>query len=264
VALGASGAGVVLSVTPTEPHVFTPLQLRFIEEYPKDCRKGPAARRAGASKANARRQGYEWYLNPHIRAAIDARMAQLSMSADEAVKHVSNIASTRLNDFMVVRPVQTHEMLEEYVTVLMTRKKQKIKDIEAFIGRNKLEKEARKPFDELITGLRMELLEDEQEVERWGDDVTRLVRGKPVVGYVADVDLVKLAKAKAQGRIKKLKHTKDGVEVEMYDAHKALQDVLKVHGRYVQKVDLTSDGESLNAPDAARAALVSKLAEGQE
>lgn len=251
-------------MTPTEPHVFTPLQLRFIEEYPKDCRKGPAARRAGCSPRNARRQGYEWYLNPHIKAAIDARLAQLSMSADEAIKHVSNIASTRLNDFMVVRPIQSHEMLEEYVTVLMSRKKQKIKDIEAFIGRNKLEKEAREPFDRLIGSLRMELLEDEQEVERWGDDVTRLVKGKPVVGYVADVDLVKLAKAKAQGRIKKLKHTKDGVEVEMYDAHKALQDVLKVAGRYVQKVDLTTDGESLNAPDAARAALVSKLAEGQE
>jgi phage terminase small subunit len=253
-----------LGVNVTESYIFTPLQLRFIEEYPKDCRKGPAALRAGASPNRARQQGYEWYLNPHIRAAIDARMAALSMSADEAIKHVSNIATTRLNDFMVVRPVQTHEMLEEYVTVLMTRKKQKIKDIEAFIGRNKLEKEAREPFDRLITSLRMELLEDEQEVERWGDDVTRLVKGKPVVGYVADVDMVKVAQAKSQGRIKKLKHTKDGVEIEMYDAHKALQDILKVNGRYVQKVDLTSDGESLNAPDAARAALVSKLAEGQE
>jgi hypothetical protein len=251
-------------VSVTESYIFTPLQLRFIEEYPKDCRKGPAARRAGASPSRARQQGYEWYLNPHIRAAIDARMAALSMSADEAIKHVSNIATTRLNDFMVVRPVQTYEMLEEYVTVLMTRKKQKIKDIEAFIGRNKLEKDARQPFDSLINSLRMELLEDEQEVERWGDDVTRLVRGKPVVGHVADLDLVKAAQAKAQGRIKKFKHTKDGVEIEMYDAHKALQDILKVHGRYVQKVDLTSDGESLNAPDAARAALLSKLAEGQE
>lgn len=251
-------------MSPTEPYKFTPLQLRFIEEYPKDCRKGPAARRAGCKAANARQQGYEWYLNPHIRAAIDARMAELSMSADEAIKHVSNIATTRLNDFMVVRPVQTHEMLEEYVTVLMTRKKQKIKDIEAFIGRNKIEGDARKPFDGLIGSLRMELLEDEQEVERWGDDVTRLVRGKPVVGYVADLDLVKLARAKAQGRIKKLKHGKDGVEVEMYDAHKALQDMIKVNGRFVQKVDVTTDGESLNAADAARAALLSKLTEGEE
>ena len=251
-------------MAPTETYVFTALQLRFIEEYPKDCRKGPAARRAGAKASNARQQGYEWYLNPHIRAAIDARMAALSMSADEAIKHISNIATTRLNDFMVVRPVQTHEMLEEYVTVLMSRKKQKIKDIEAFIGRNKLDKDARMPFDGLISKLRMELLEDEQEVERWGDDVSRLVKGRPVVGYVADIDLVKAARAKAQGRIKKLKHTKDGVEIEMYDAHKALQDVLKVNGRYVQKVDLTTDGESLNAPDAARTALVSKLAEGQE
>ena len=249
---------------PTEPYKFTPLQLRFIEEYPKDCRKGPAARRAGCKAGNARKQGYEWYLNPAIRAAIDVRMTQLSMSADEAIKHISNIATTRLNDFMVVRPIQTHEMLEEYVTVLMSRKKQRIKDVQAFIGRNKIEGDMRKPFDNLIGTLRMELLEDEQEVERWGDDVTRLVRGRPVVGHVADLDLVKAAQAKAQGRIKKFKHTKDGVEIEMYDAHKALQDVLKVNGRYVQKVDLTTDGESLNAPDVARAALLSKLAEGQE
>lgn len=251
-------------MAPTEPYVFTPLQLRFIEEYPKDCKKGPAARRAGCEPTNARQQGYEWYLNPHIRAAIDERMAQLSMSADEAVKQVTDIAATRLNDYMVVRPVQSFEENEQYVTVLIAHKRQKIKDIEAFIGRHKLRDDARKPFDAKIHGLLMEIQEDEYEVERWGDDVTRLVRGKPVIGYVADLDLVKLAKAKAAGRIKKLKHTKDGVEVEMYDAHKALQDVLKVNGRFVQKVDVTSDGESLNAPDAARAALVSKLAEGQE
>lgn len=260
-------AGVGLFVNPTEPHKFTDLEQRFIEEYPVDCNAAQAVIRAGydvTSAATARYLGYELKHKPHIWAAIQERLEQLAMKADEAVKHISDIAATRLNDFMVVREVQSYLQEEQYVTVLITHARNEIKSIEAFIGRNKLKDQQRYPFDSQITVLLGKILEYEQLVERYGDDVTLLVPGRPVVGYQTDLDLVALARAKEQGRIKKFKHTKEGIEIEMLDAQSALRDVLKLHGRFVNKVDVTTDGESLNAANAARAALLSKLAEGAE
>lgn len=246
-------------------HELTPLQQRFVEEYPKDCKKGPAARRAGCEPSNARQQGYEWYLNPHIRAAIDERMTALSMSADEAVKHVSDIAATRLNDFMVVNRVQGYQQRLATLQELADEKEGEIDFVLAFFNREGLHSEdAQKPFAEKLTKLRQQLLDYLLLLETHGPDALMLVNGAPVVMEVVELDLVKVAKAKRLGRIKKFKQGKDGLEVEMYDAHKALQDVLKLNGRFVTKVDHTTDGESLNAPDAARAALLSKLAEGQE
>jgi phage terminase small subunit len=218
---------------------------RFIDEYLIDCNATKAARRAGYAYKNARQEGSRLLSIVDIRKEIDARLELAAMAANEAVKHISDIASTRLNDYMVVRPVQAYEEREEYVTVLITHKKAKIKELHAYIGKNKLEKEARIPFDQKIAQLMAEIFEDEQEVERWGDDVTRLVKGKPMIGYQADLDLVKLAKAKGTGRLKSFKHTKDGVQVEMYPADAALSLVLKMHGKLIDRKDITSKGERI-------------------
>ena len=37
------------------------------------------------------------------------------------------------------------------------------------------------------------------------------------------------------------------VEVELHDAHAAIRDILKLHGKFIEKMDLTSGGEKLPA-----------------
>lgn len=37
------------------------------------------------------------------------------------------------------------------------------------------------------------------------------------------------------------------VEVELHDAHAAIRDILKLHGKFIEKMDLTSDGKPLPA-----------------
>jgi len=37
------------------------------------------------------------------------------------------------------------------------------------------------------------------------------------------------------------------VEVELHDAHAALRDILKIHGRFIDRTDLTTGGEKLPA-----------------
>lgn len=258
-------------MTPIKPYVFTDLQLRFIEEYPKDCKKGPAARRAGCEPSNAYQQGYEWYLNPHIKAAIDERMALLSMSADEAVKHVSDIAATRLNDYLQVvtrtRTPTIEQPLEEAIAEIQTEIEFEQEYTLRSIHLLNLSGDDLKSYQATRAAaenkLRLQQLRWQLELENY-PGATREIPGEPEEYEDVVVNMVALAKAESKGRIKKLSFNDNGPVVEMHDAHKALQDVLKLNGRFVTKVDHTTDGESLNAPDAARAALLSKLAEGQE
>lgn len=211
-------------------------QKLFIEQYVVDCNATQAAIRAGYEPANARQMGYENLTKPYIREEVDRQLKLKSLNAAETVKSISDIANSRLNDFMIIRPVQSYVMEELYVTTVIAHTRKEVERLELFIVRNKLTKKQKEPFEQKITELLEKIAQDEAEVERWGDDVTRLVRGKPVVGYEAELDLVSLAKAKEAGRIKSLKHTKEGVQVELYAADAALRDLAKVHGLLVDKV----------------------------
>jgi phage terminase small subunit len=230
---------------PTEPHKFTAMQLRFIAEYPVDCRKGPAARRAGCSVKNARKQGVAWYSDPHIRAAIEERLAQLAMSADEAIKHTSDIAATRLNDYLKViekeRPIQVPQPLAQAIVQIEENIAYERELMER--GWEVLGTEEELRATELLEHTRwekhrrMDILRHQMQLER-DPKAFRLVAGKPERYEAVEVDLVALARAEAEGRIKKISFTEHGPVVEMYDAQKSLQDILKVHGRFIQKLEL--------------------------
>ncbi|MBG8556173.1 terminase small subunit [Hymenobacter guriensis] len=225
----------------------TDKQRRFIEEYPKDCNKAAAARRAGYEPQYAAQMGYENYIKPYIRKAIDQRMRELAISGDEALKNVSDMATTRLNDFLVVRQVQGYEQVEMYVSVLAAKQREEIEFIEEFAGRENI-----RLFDSegglTAIGKRLQkakeqLLEYELEMLHHGKDLIRLVAGKPIAVEVADLDLVAIARAKEEGRIKSYKLTKDGVSVEMYDALAANRDLLKIDGRFVDRVEVKDTTE---------------------
>jgi len=222
-------------LNPTKPDKFTEKQLRWVEEYPKHFNASRAARDAGYSVESARDMGYQNKQNPALMALVDERHRALTMSADEATRHLSDVASTRLNDYMVVRQVQGHEQIEMRVNVLAERQQQEIAFIEEFaskqgialfsvLGPTKL--------GERLLAAKEQLLEYELDLMRHGPDATRLVAGKPMAMEVAELDLVALARAKATGRIKSFSQTKDGVKVETYAADTAARDILKLNGRY--------------------------------
>lgn len=67
-------------------------QLVFVEEYLRCWNASEAARRAGYSTKNANVVGPRLLANVGISRAIDARMAELKMGADEVLVTVSDIA----------------------------------------------------------------------------------------------------------------------------------------------------------------------------
>jgi phage terminase small subunit len=85
-----------------EPKALTRKQQVFVDEYLKTWNAAEAARRAGYSAKTAREQGYDLLKHPHISSQIEARLSEVHMSADEALKLTADIARGDLADFMSI------------------------------------------------------------------------------------------------------------------------------------------------------------------
>lgn len=77
-------------------------QRAFIEAYLACWNAAEAARRAGYSARSARSIGHENLTKPDIRAEIDRRLAEMTMSADEVLVRLSEQARASMADFLVV------------------------------------------------------------------------------------------------------------------------------------------------------------------
>jgi hypothetical protein len=78
-------------------------------------------------------------------------------------------------------------------------------------------------------------------------DATQDIPGPPEKYEAVDVDMIALAKANEQGRIKSISWGEFGPKVEMYDALAANRDILKLAGRFVERTDITSGGKAITA-----------------
>ena len=222
--------------TATKATALRDKQARFVVEYCVDCNATRAAIRAGYSADTARVIGPENLSKPAIRAAIDARLRALAMPADEALKQLSDIASTRLNDFLVVRQVQGFALVRRRLGDLIAEVEGQIDFVRGFIdGEGLTTEEAKAPYLKRIDELREKLLDYHLQAEQYGADAELLVPGPPVIREIAELDMVALARAQDVGRIKSYALTKEGVKVEAYHADAALRDVLRIAGRYNEK-----------------------------
>lgn len=82
----------------------TPKQRLFVAEYCATFNASEAARRAGYSEKNARRQGWENLQNPTIKAAIDTYLDGRIMRPAEVLARLSDHASSDIGQFLDVRP----------------------------------------------------------------------------------------------------------------------------------------------------------------
>ena len=88
----------------------TDKQKAFIEEYFIDLNATQAAIRAGYSEKTAQQMGSENLSKPVIREAIDKRLDELKMSADEAMILLANQARSTIADFIRVRDDGTYDI----------------------------------------------------------------------------------------------------------------------------------------------------------
>ena len=219
----------------TVPKKLTTKQQRFVEEYCVDWNCTQAAIRAGYSEDTAYSQGSRLLKNVEVRAAIDARLTALSLSAGQTTKLLSEIAQTRLNDYLRVKTVPTRERVEVYASVVSAQLTEEIALIEDQASH--LKKKDAGPLRRLLSQLRKRQVEMKLEVLRFGAEALVYVEGPLVLKEMVELDLVALAKAKNEGRIKSWTPTEFGVKVEMYPADAALRDMGRIHGLFEKDND---------------------------
>ena len=152
----------------------------FLDEYLKCFNGAEAARRAGYSEKSARFQASELLADPNISQQIQARLSEVHMSADEALKLTADIArgdvAQYLNTFGGI-------------------------DIDKIRDNGRLVKKIR---TRTITKIGKTETDEDTEIT--------------------------------------------DTEIELYPADTAIYNILKLHGRFTDKVDLTNSDGTLKPP----------------
>lgn len=218
-------------------------QRRFVEEYCIDSNATQAAIRAGYSEHTAKHQASRMRTHVDIARAIQARFTELSMSAEEAAKHLSDIAATRLNDYMTVKPVYRPTRVKKGLAELIQELEDEIAFEDEFAQEADYDKTEQKVHEKEQKKRRRKVLRYQIELAK-NPGAFREVAGEPELVEEASLDLVALAKAKDKGRIKSISFTEQGPKVELYSDHGALTKLLEYHGKMIKKHEHSGPGGS--------------------
>lgn len=163
-------------------HKINRRQQVFIDEYLKCFNGSEAARRAGYSEKSARQTASDLLATPYISEQIQSKMAEVHMSAEEALKLTADIARGDIAQLMDVSSVGFNLDMRKAQELGLTRLIKKVKQ---------------------RTTTRLAKSEDGEDTE-----------------------------------------THD-LEIELYDAQAALRDILKVHGKFIDRTDITSGNKPI-------------------
>ncbi|WP_138993985.1 terminase small subunit [Larkinella sp. C7] len=214
-----------------------PRQRKFVIAYCHCFNATEAARISGYSEKTAYSIGSENLRKPEIKKAIEALCEELSMSAGEAFKQLTDIAKTRLQDYMVIRQVERVPRVKKPLQVLIDEVQATIDLEEEYVQVAELDKDEQDRHEASQKDRRNTIIRYQLELAR-NPDAFRIVAGEPQLVDEARVDLVALQKAKGEGRIKSLSFTEFGPKVELESSFSAIDKILHIHGRYVTKMVL--------------------------
>lgn len=218
-------------------------QIRFVEEYCIIKKGAPAAIRAGYSKDRAKQTAYDLLKDPEIRKAIDERLKVLTISADEATKNISDMAQTRIQDFMKVKKVLRREMERKPLQLIINEQEGQIDFEKEFTKEAGLSKTDAKKQAAKIKELEQGLIRLKIELRR-NPKAYRDVQGEAKWVEEAKLDLVALARAEDTGNIQELSYTEFGPKVKLYSAFDANETILKLNGKLINRHDHTNNGKS--------------------
>lgn len=220
-------------------------QKRFCEEYLKDFNAAQAAIRSGYSKKTAREIGRENLTKPDIKAFIDSRLKELSLSADETSKMLSDIARGSLNDYFVKKRVEHTPRVEISLKQLISQIKDEIAFEEEVMKQTGYSEDEMKVYEFEQSNRKKSIIRYEIELKKT-PKATRIVNGPTQWVEVVELDMVKLVADKERGRIKSITPTQYGVKVETYAADVALVNIGKIHGIFAKDNEQKAPPVSIN------------------
>ena len=162
-----------------EAKPLTKKQEVFISEYLKCFNGSEAARRAGYSAKSARQTASDLLATPYISEQIKTRIAEVHMSADEALKLLADMARGDIGEY-----------IDDMLMIDLSAAREK--------GATKIIKKIRQ---RTITKIGKGNKDDDTEIT--------------------------------------------DTEIELYDAQAAAEKILRIHGKFVDRQDITSGGKPL-------------------
>lgn len=241
----------------------TDQQKLFVAEYLIHCNGSKAAQKAGYSKASSKQAAYDLKQLPEVKEAIREGLELRHMSAEEAAKRVSDNAASRINDYMIPTKVLEPMWVRRKLSDLIKEQKALIERHQIVFDRwtggvfdyksnrdedeDFVDEKGEGPLDKFFVEQqkrKFALLEMEVELEQ-DPKAYRDVKEMQLVEKVI-VDLVGLAKAHGKGAIKKLGFNEHGPQVELYPADKALETILQMNGKLINKHEVDHGGSFLD------------------
>lgn len=172
----------------------TDKQKRFVEQYCIHFNGARAAREAGYSENSDHEIAAQNLAKLSIKNAISLRLQELTMTADEATKRLTDMARGSIESFLDI-----DEDGNAVIDLSTNNSKQNLALIK------------------------------------------KIKQTKRIIGDNGIVEVYN--------------------EIELHDQKDAILNLLKIHGKFVNKTDITTDGEKLNAPIPTVAEIVAKLKE---
>lgn len=229
--------------TPEEIKKLTAKEKRFCEEYMIDLNATRSAIAAGYSEKSARAIGCENLTKPYIRAFIDKMLKEKTMKSEEVMKLTTDLAKSSLNEFFTIRQVEHTPRVVKALGELIKEQEEEIKFQEEYAAAAGFDEEEMESHLASQKQRRRIIIRMQLELKR-NPSATKIVNGETIFIDHAELDMVKLVKAKENGRIKSISYTNNGIpKVELYAADAALVSLARMHGLYIDKTELsTKDG----------------------
>jgi phage terminase small subunit len=213
----------------------TAKEKRFCEEYMIDLNGTQAAIRAGYSSKSAKVIASQNLTKLNLRQFIGEKLNEISLKADEVTKMLSDIAKSSLNDFFTIRQIEHTPRILKPLTDLIRELEAEINFENDFAAAAELSEKELKTHQRDQKYRKRLLLKYRLELKR-NPSFSRIVDGPTIFIDHAELDMVKLVKAKESGRIKSISYTPAGPKVEMYAADAALIALARMHGLFIDNV----------------------------
>ena len=184
---------------PEQPR-FTVRQQRFIEEFCVSGNCTQAAKAAGYSPDTAYSIGSRLLKHVEIKAAVDERLAALSLDALTATKLISDIAQSSINEFLKIEEVEEPTRVAQPLGDFIAEIQAEIVFEDEFARRAKLGKKEMKQHQGTQVSRRRKIIRLQLRLEN-DPEASHMIAGPPVLVKRAQLDMVKLAEAREGGRI---------------------------------------------------------------
>lgn len=215
----------------------TDKQRRFCEEYLKDFNATQAAIRAGYSEGTANVIGSENLAKPYIKEFLNKTLDSLSMEAGEITKRITNLARGDMSDYMSIRLVPYTPKVKTGLDKLILGLQKEIDFEDNYALQVNFDEDELEAHEAGQKARRRKIIRYKLELDI-NPYASRIVNGETVMVEEHYLDLGKIIKDKERGIIKSYKNTKDGIQVELYNADAALAQMAKIRGLLIDKSEI--------------------------